>query len=42
MNKRCVICRNIFNIKENAITAETRTLCPKCRESVKTIGSVEK
>ena len=33
--KKCVICRAKFKPRSNAKTADTRTLCAKCRKSTK-------
>jgi len=30
--KKCVVCRDYFVVRRNARTADTRTLCPKCRQ----------
>jgi len=35
MKKKCVICRTYFKITGKERTADTRTLCKKCRKVVK-------
>ena len=35
--KKCVICGTMFKLYKNAKTADTRTLCLKCRKAVRKI-----